>query len=474
MAYKDIREFIDEIDRLGQVKRVAGVGWDLELGALTEVAAALPSCPMLLFDKIGACPPGFRVLTNILHTEQRLSLALSGSPDFKGVELAKQWKEALAKIGAGYAPCEVSSGPVQEHTIRGGQVNILDFPIPKWHALDGGRYIAGAITVMRVPEEGWINLGIFRLQVHDKATLGIMITPGKHGRTILEKYWAKGESCPVAISLGHAPSLMLAASVHVPWGKSEYEFAGALAGGPIEVVPGAYTGLPIPATAEIVIEGEIPPLEQEGHLEGPFGEATGYYTFEETLQPVVKIKSIMHRDAPIIASQPPMGPFPGQAQFATEPRVATVWNDLERSGIAGIRGVWRHGYGFTVISLKQAYAGHAKQAALIATGSRGTLAGRAVVVVDEDIDPANIAEVIWAISTRCEPERHVEIIKEGWSSDLDPVIPSAEKHRGNFTSGRLIIDACIPFLRKGEFPPRNAASAELKAQVWEKWGKNIG
>lgn len=473
MAYNDIREFIGEIDRLGQLKRVEGVDWDLELGAITEVAAALPSCPMLCFDKIGACRPGFRVLTNILHTEQRLSLALSGSPDFKGVELARLWKEALAKVAEGFAPREVSSGPVQAHVIRGDQVNILEFPIPKWHAMDGGRYIAGAITIMKVPEEGWVNLGIFRLQIHDQSTLGIMITPGKHGRTILEKYWAKGESCPVAISLGHAPSLILAASVHVPWGKSEYDFAGALNGGPIEVVPGEYTKLPIPSHAEIVIEGEIPPLDREGQPEGPFGEATGYYTFEETLQPIVKIKSIMYRDDPIITGLPPMGPFPGQAQFATEPRVATVWNDLERCGISGIRGVWRHGYGFTVISLKQAYAGHAKQAALIATGSRGTLAGRAVVVVDEDIDPANIAEVIWAISTRCDPERHVEIVKEGWSSDLDPVISSAEKHRGNFTSARIIINACIPFLRKDEFPPRNAASPELKSKVWEKWGKII-
>lgn len=95
------------------------------------------------------------------------------------------------------------------------------------------------------------------------------------------------------------------------------------------------------------------------------------------------------------------------------------------------------------------------------------------MVVDEDTDPANIMEAMWAISTRCDPERGVEIIKEGWSSDLDPVISSAEKHRGNFTSARMIIIACIPFLRKAEFPPVNAVSPEMKAEVWDKWGKII-
>lgn len=467
MAFKDLREFIDKVDGLGQLKRVEGASWDLELGAISEIAASLRSCPMLYFDRIGEYRAGLRVLTNILHTEQRLSVALGGSPDLKGIEVVRLWKKALAGISKGYSPVMVADGPVKEH-IKAEDINILDFPIPKWHEGDGGRYIAGATTIMREPEEGWINLGVYRIQVHSGSTLVMMLTPGKNGRIILEKYWARGESCPVAISLGHAPSLLLASSVAVPWGKSEYDFAGAINDEPIEVIPGAYTKLPVPSTAELVIEGEVPPIAIESLEEGPFGEATGYYSFEETRQPVVKIKCIMYRNDPIIMGVPPMRPFPGLAQFAVDQRLATLWNNLEECGVPGIQGVWRYCYGFTVISLKQAYPGHAKQAALIATGSRATYAERAVVIVDDDIDPTNILEVIWAISTRCDPERGVEIVKEGWSSNLDPVISSSEKNRGNTTSARIIINACIPFWRKGEFPRANRMSSETKARIWQK------
>lgn len=467
MAYRDLREFIEKIDQLGQLQRVEGASWDLEVGAISEIAASHPSCPMLCFDRIGEYPAGLRVLTNIMHTEQRLSMALGGTPDRRGIEVVRLWKEALAKISRGFSPVRVANGPVRESIAS--DPNVLQFPIPKWHELDGGRYLAGAITIMKEPEEGWINLGIYRIQVHDPSTLAIMLTPGKNGRLILEKYWAQGKSCPVAISLGQAPSLLLAASVAVPWGKSEYDFAGAIQGGPIEVLPGEYTQLPVPSTAEVVLEGEVPPVHTESLKEGPFGEATGYYSFEETRQPVVKVKCIMHRKDPILMGLPPMRPFPGLAQFAVDQRLATLWNNLEECGVSGIRGVWRYSYGFTVISLKQSFPGHAKQAALIATGSRATYAERAVVIVDEDIDPTNILEVIWAISTRCDPERGVEIVREGWSSNLDPVISSSEKRRGNTTSARLLINACIPFWRKHEFPPVNGMSPELKAKVWSKF-----
>src|SRR6476469_4007833 len=114
---------------------------------------------------------------------------------------------------------------------------------------------------MRDPDTGWVNCGTYRVQAHDAQTAGIYISPGKHGRLIREKYWARGEACPVAVSIGHDPLLLLVGGLEVAYGRHEFEVAGAIRGEPIELVTAPHTGLPIPASAEIVLEGEIPPDE---------------------------------------------------------------------------------------------------------------------------------------------------------------------------------------------------------------------
>ena len=212
MGFGDLREFIERVDGIGELKYVDGADWDLELGAITEVAASSPSCPMLLFDKIKGHKPGYRIVTNLLHTERRLALALGESPDLRGVGLVKKWKEGLARITEGPPPVKVKDGPVRENLVSGNEVDILKFPSVKWHELDGGRYIAGVVTIMKDPDEGSLNLGIYRLQVQDKSTLSIYVSSGKHGRIILRKYWERGQNCPVAISLGHTPALFVAST----------------------------------------------------------------------------------------------------------------------------------------------------------------------------------------------------------------------------------------------------------------------
>ena len=470
MGFKDLREFIDLVDSYGELRRIDGADWDLEIGAITEVAASSPRCPMLLFDKIKGHKPGYRIVTNLLHTERRLAMALGESPDLRGVELVKKWKDGMAKITEGPPPVQVKDGPIRENLIVGDDVNLLELPSPKWHELDGGRYFAGSVVIMRDPDEGWVNLGIYRLQVQDKSTLSLFIEPGKHGKLILQKYWERGLNCPVAISLGHTPALFIASTLFAPWGISEYRVAGWINGGPIEILTGKLTGLPVPATAEVIFEGEATPLGVESREEGPFGEATGYYASSSRAEPVIKIKSIMHRDNPIIHGAPPMRPLPGLWHFPVNYRSSSLWNDLERSGIPDIRGVWQHGYGMMVISLKQKYAGHAKQAALIAAGSRSANIIRFIVTVDEDIDPYNIMEVTWAIGTRCDPERDIEIIRDGWSGPIDPLLTEEQRARSDMTTAKVLINACRPLYRRREFPPVVAVSHELKEKIVQKWG----
>ena len=140
------------------------------------------------------------------------------------------------------------------------------------------------------PDSGWVNLGTYRVMIHDENTLAFYISPGKHGRIMREKYYAKGEPCKVAISFGHDPLIFLAGGMEVPNGVCEYDWVGGLQKAPVPVIIGGYTGLPIPAAAEIVIEGESVPGEERN--EGPFGEWTGYYASSMRAEPT--ILSLIH------------------------------------------------------------------------------------------------------------------------------------------------------------------------------------
>ncbi len=152
---------------------------------------------------------------------------------------------------------------------------------------------------------------------------------------------------------------------------------------------------------------------------------------------------------------------------------ASIWNDLEKCGITDIKGVWllESGMRFLlVISIQQRYAGHARQAAHVALGARdGGYLGRFVILVDEDVDPSNTAEVLWAIATRCDPESSIEIVRGCWSSPIDPRISPDKRRQRDFTSSRAIIDACRPFHWMKEFPKVHALNPEEIARVAAKW-----
>jgi len=165
------------------------------------------------------------------------------------------------------------------------------FPTPRWHPLDGGRYIGtGSFDITRDPDDGWVNLGTYRVMVHDARRLGYYISPGKHGRLHRQKYFDRGQPCPVAMVFGSDPLLFLASCTEIPFGVSEYDWVGAIRGEPMQVTRGPGTGLPIPADAEIVVEGHA--SDQETLTEGPFGEWTGYYASDSRQEPVLTVEAL--------------------------------------------------------------------------------------------------------------------------------------------------------------------------------------
>jgi len=467
--YRDLREFIAAVDKLGALRRIEGADPRFEIGGITEVAAGLPDCPALLFDGIKGFSPGFRIFTNATTNVQRAALALGLDPALRPLDALKTWMEKR-KVLQPLPQVTVKTAAFLENTVAGRDVDIGRFPAPIWHRHDGGPFIgSGSLVIMRDPDSGWINASIYRVQVHGPNKVTVQFDHGgRHGAIIAKKYWDRGESCPAAIVHGEDPALFIAGFEYLPDGRSEYEFAGSIKGAPIEVFAGPQTGLPLPALAEIIFEGRLLPMSEATLPEGPFGEFTGYYAAAARPGPVMEVTAIHHRNDPILLGSPPLKP--PRFHFGLPFRAATIWSNLEASGVTDVVGAWQHvSQLMTVVALRPRYDGHAKRAALVAAAH--SYMARIVVVVDDDIDPSNLADVMWAVATRCEPAEGIDIVRNAWSSALDPRIAPDDKERGVTSHSKAIIDATRPFAWRDKFPPTSALSPDEARAIEVKWGK---
>lgn len=470
MEYRDLRDWIRKVEELGELKTLKKCDWNLEIGAITELVAHRDDGPAVLFDEIKDYPKGYRVLSNSLSSRKRLALTLDLPEGETKMDFVRAWRERYKKIKP-IPPKFVKKSPLFENVYKDKDVDLLKFPTPKWHDLDGGRYIGtGSIDITRDPDEGWVNWGTYRVMIHDKDSVGFYISPGKHGRIQRDKYISSGKPCKIAMSFGHDPLVFLAGSIEVPYAVPEYEFIGGVRGEPMELIEGEYSGLPIPANAEIVVEGDV--VFDQTKVEGPFGEWTGYYGSAERPEPFVRIKRLYHRNDPIILGSPPGRPPVELGWYRSYLRSALIWDEMEKAGVPDVKGVWLMVSGGSrlviVVSIKQRYPGHAKQAAVVASQCHaGAYLGRYVIVVDDDIDPSNTDDVIWAMSSRSDPDTDIDIIRRCWSGPLDPIIQPGKK---GFNS-RAIIDACRPFEWMKDFPPVAESSKEVLDATAKKWGK---
>ncbi|MEM2233812.1 MAG: UbiD family decarboxylase [Nitrososphaerota archaeon] len=474
---EDLREWIEQVSSLGLLKIATGADPELEIGVITELNAKSRKYT-ILFDEIKGHKRGFRLLVGSLIDRVRLALALGIPIPANDIDLVKAIKERLSGIWtklSEYEPQVLDDAPFMENVKKGDEVDVTIFPAPKWHELDGGRYLGTADCVITVdPDSGWVNVGTYRVMVHGKRELGILFDTGHHGRFHMTKWLEKGKRCPVAISFGHHPLMFAVGGLEVPFGISEYNYAGALTGRRWKVVKGPITGLPIPYDSEVVVEGYI---DGETKPEVPFGEFMGYYAGGVMENPVIKVEAVYYRENPIILGTAPGRPPYDYSYYRCPFRAAMIWDALEKAGIPNVVGVWCHeaGYSraFTVVSIRQSYAGHARQAGYVAAMCRpGAYAGRFVVVVDEDIDPTNLNDVVWAMCSRTDPAEHIEIIRHAWGSPLDPI---AEREPGmrvdEFESSRAIIFACWPYrmLARGRVPAVAESSKQITQEIREKW-----
>jgi 4-hydroxy-3-polyprenylbenzoate decarboxylase len=449
------------------LRKISGADAKYELGAITEVAAGRPDCPALLFDDIPGFARGYRVFSNATTSPQRAALALGLDTSMRPVDMLKAWKTKRATL-APVAPREVDNAAFFENRFVAKDVDLSRLPSPTWHKGDGGPYIgSGSLVVTGDPESNWINASIYRVQVHSHNLVTVQFDhQGRHGAIIAKKYWDLGKPCPIVIVNGQDPALFIAGFEYLPEGHSELDFAGAIKGQPVDIIKGPLTSLPIPAHAEIVLEGQLLPPTEMTLPEGPFGEFTGYYAADTRPGAVMRVDAVYHRADPILFGSPPLKP--PRFHFGLPFRAASIWGNLETCGVTDVVGAWQHvSQLMTVVALKQRYAGHAKRAALIAAAN--SYMGRIVVVVDEDVDPSNLADVMWAVTTRCEPSESVDIIRNAWSSSLDPRIPLAEREAGATSHSKMIIDACKPFGWMKSYSRASALLPEEAAAIAQKW-----
>ena len=471
----DLRVWLDELRALGELEDVTGASAELEIGAITDLNAKNHG-PAILFTEIPEYPAG-RLLSCSLSRPARLASALGLPPDLSTHELVEalrglpgRWQEAAAE----FPVVDVESGPIFETCVAGDDVDMTVFPAPLWHEGDGDRYIGtGGALITRDPGTGIVNSGTYRISVQEPRTLGLFIEPFNHGGIHLQKHHEQGLPCPVVATFGHGPLIHLASSMPMPYGIDELAYAGAMAGSPVEVVRGEVTGLPIPATSELAIEGWV--LPGDVAPEGPFGEFTGYFAGGREERPVIRVERVYVRTDPIV-----YGSLPGKPPFDHSFWRATVESamllDELRTMVPDVVAAWKYETGsanfFTVVSIKQRYAGHAQQvgaAALLVAG--GVSMGRYVVVVDDDVDVMDIDEVIWALSTRTDPERSIQIVRDTPTNPLDPML---EDRAGPWVGSRAIINACRPYHRRETFGQVVEVSPELEQRVRERWGQRLG
>jgi 4-hydroxy-3-polyprenylbenzoate decarboxylase len=468
-AWHDLREWMEQADRIGELRTVRGASWQDDIGNVTALLDSVEGSPAVVFDEIPEYQKGYRVLVNANGSKRRQCLTLGIEPagDLDSA-LLDFWRGVLVDLQP-IPPRVINSAPFFENSLEGDRVDLASFPAPRWHPGDGGRYLATAnLTLLRDPETGVVNAGTYRGQILGPAELGIYCSPGHHGRLIIDKYAKRQEPCPVVSVVGVDPLLFVASCAEgIAFGQSELDWAAGIRKSAIDVVLGPKTGLPIPASSEIVLEGWIDPSELRD--EGPYGEWHGYYSASGGRSQVIKVEAIYHRDEPIITGCPQGRPPHEDNYFLAYLKSVLAETQLAAAGVPNVQAVWcPPEFGnrlMTIVSIEQKYPGHAMQAGLVA-GQLGSTAygGRFVVIVDEDIDVHDLQAVRWAVATRMDPQRDAHVITRSWSSSLDTAIAPGS----HSLNSRLILDATRPWEQRSDFPtPIARQSPEAIRHKWQ-------
>ena len=471
VGIRSLGDWLKIVEALGELKHIkAPVDCDLEMGTITYMAGKTVGGPALLFENIKDHPGGRLLFNPFGSSLNRVAVSIREEPSKDALGLVRVLSEKMKKR---IAPVTIDAkdAEVNRNVESGDKVDVTKFPAPKMWPLDGGRYLGTADSIITMnPEDGRVNLGTYRQMVQGPKQVGFYSSPGKDATLDKQRWWDRGQPAPVAAVYGLEPLLFLASSTSFPKDVSEYEFAGGINGAPIEVFKSDVTNLILPAHAEIIVEGFAYP--DKTAPEGPFGEFTGYYGRPGGATPYIDIKTIRYRDNPIVTSALMSDGWSNECGLMWGmAKAAKVWTDLNAMGVPGIRGVWSPpeaaGWGMTVVSIKQQYAGHAAQVgALAAQCMGGAYFTKYIVVIDDDVDPTELSEVVWAMVTRSRPAQSIDILRETWSTYLDP---SQNPPEIRPWGSKCIINACKEYKYIKTYSRRSLLKKEVYDQVCTRW-----
>ena len=426
MAIKDLREFIEILEKRGSLRRIkTEVSAELEITEIID-RVVKSNGPALLFENVkGHKVP---VFANAFGTMKRMCLALGVNDlDEIGVRIQELLEfEAPSGIWEGikmipqvveltsFAPKYVNSGPCKEVILKEG-FSLDKFPVLKCWPDDGGRFITLPLVFTKNPKTGKQNMGMYRMQVYDGKTTGMHWHIHKHGA---RDHADKQGRIEVAVAIGADPAVVYSATAPLPDNIDEIMFAGFLRKKNVEIVKCETVDLHVPANAEIILEGYVDTNEKR--TEGPFGDHTGYYSLADEF-PVFHITCITHRKDPIyhatVVGIPPMeDAYLGKA---TE-RIFLPLMKAQLPEIVDINlPVEAVFHNLCIVSIKKRYPGHAKKVMFALWGMGQMMFAKTIIVLDNDVNVQDLGEVLWATTTRMDPAKDVTIIDRAPTDTLD-------------------------------------------------------
>jgi 4-hydroxy-3-polyprenylbenzoate decarboxylase len=478
MAYADLREFINALEKAGELKRISvEVSADLEITEITDrICKRVGGGPALLFERVkGHKMP---VLINAFGSRRRMQLALQVDGyqdiaervtellDFKSpqgfIEKLKMLPK-LAELGK-FFPKIVRSGACQE-VVQHNNFSLYELPILQCWPEDGGRFITFPLVFSKNPITGKRNCGMYRMQVYDERSTGMHWQLHKQGAGHFREHARNSrEPMPVAVAIGSDPITTFAATLPLPDDLDEMLFAGFLRQSPVEMVKCETVDIEVPATAEIVLEGYVDPQEEQ--IEGPFGDHTGFYTPAEPY-PVFRLTAITRRRNPIylttVVGRPPMEDcYLGEAiehiflplfrrQF---PEVVDMHMPFE--------GVFHN---LMIIAIRKSYPGHARKIMNAVWSLGQAMFTKCIVVVDAEVDVRDISYVTWYALNNIDPERDIQFT-------MGPIDVLDHASRLPAYGSKMGIDATRKLPSEGftrNWPKEITMREDIKKLVDSKW-----
>ncbi|MEV0700917.1 UbiD family decarboxylase [Saccharopolyspora sp. NPDC050389] len=481
-----LRGYIEALRGIGQVVEIERpVDVNMEMSAIARLCYER-GAPAPLFREIAGASPEFQAVSALAGTSSdrgyelaRLGLALFLSERCSAADVVEELCGARQREGV--APNVVADSPCKENVVAGADLDLTRLPAPRLHQ-SGKRYVnTMGIVITRSPDGSWTNWSISRIMLSDARTGFSSVIPPQHIGVIHDQWREIGQDMPFAIALGVDPALLFAASMPIPAGMSEVEYAGALLNRPVDVVRCESVDLEVPADAEIVLEGTFSATGVG--LEGPFSQFTGYiYPDYELPAPVVHFNTMTYRDRPIYPFMPG-GELPSEEQTITGPAmVAEAVHQLRADGlpIATAWSPFSSCNGWLVVAVRSSWTELGLDAKAfcrrVANSVWGCKAGdmiNSVIVTEDDIDPSDVDEVIWAIDSRNDRGPGGRLRIDGRISW--PMSPYLDVDHINYyeswKSSRLIYD-CLPSPRS--WPARRSrfdttCPQDVREKVLRNW-----